>query len=148
MTSLGIGEALVTVLSPRGVPTPLAAIRLIPPDSLMAALDPASFQQLVAAGALAPKYGQPIDRQSAHEMITAKLAAAKQAATAATPAPGTPAKAPPRGQAAEARRQQAERASKRREVETVIRAGTKIATSRTGQQLIRSVFGTLFGKGR
>ena len=38
LTSLGIGEALVTVLSPRGVPTPLAATRLLPPDSLMAPL--------------------------------------------------------------------------------------------------------------
>ena len=36
LTSLGIGEALVTVLSPKGVPTPLAATRLVPPDSLMA----------------------------------------------------------------------------------------------------------------
>ena len=39
LTSLGIGEALVTVLSPDGVPTPLAATRLVPPDSLMAAVD-------------------------------------------------------------------------------------------------------------
>ena len=39
ITSLGIGEALVTVLSPRGVPTPLAATRLLPPDSLMAPID-------------------------------------------------------------------------------------------------------------
>ena len=43
ITSLGIGEALVTVLSPKGVPTPLAATRLIPPDSRMAPLtDPRS----------------------------------------------------------------------------------------------------------
>ena len=40
LTSLGIGEALVTVLSPKGVPTPLAATRLLPPDSLMAPLPP------------------------------------------------------------------------------------------------------------
>ena len=39
ITSLGTGEALVTVLSPRGVPTPLAATRLLPPDSLMAPVD-------------------------------------------------------------------------------------------------------------
>ncbi|MCC6832573.1 MAG: DUF853 family protein, partial [Thermoleophilia bacterium] len=38
ITSLGIGEALVTVLSPKGVPTPLAATKLLPPDSRMAAL--------------------------------------------------------------------------------------------------------------
>jgi hypothetical protein len=39
LTSLGIGEALVTVLSPAACPTPLAATRLLPPDSLMAPLD-------------------------------------------------------------------------------------------------------------
>ena len=46
ITSLGTGEALVTVLSPRGVPTPLAATRLLPPDSLMAPLDPQKFAAL------------------------------------------------------------------------------------------------------
>src|SRR4030095_7832538 len=46
ITALGTGEALITVLSPRGVPTPLAATRLGPPDSLMAALDPTLFAAL------------------------------------------------------------------------------------------------------
>ena len=45
LTSLGIGEALVTVLSPRGVPTPLAPTRLLPPDSLMAALPTDELQR-------------------------------------------------------------------------------------------------------
>ncbi len=49
LTSLGTGEALVTVLSPRGIPTPLAATRLLPPDSLMAPIDQATFQGIVAA---------------------------------------------------------------------------------------------------
>ena len=44
LTSLGTGEALVTVLSPRGVPTPLAATRLLPPDSLMAPIDEDQFR--------------------------------------------------------------------------------------------------------
>ncbi len=39
LTSLGTGEALVTVLSPKGVPTPLAATRLVAPDSLMAPVE-------------------------------------------------------------------------------------------------------------
>ena len=79
LTSLGIGEAVVTVLSPRGVPTPLAATRLVPPDSLMAALDEAAFAAAVAGGALRAKYGTAIDRQSAHEIITGRIAAAKAA---------------------------------------------------------------------
>src|SRR5262249_8724574 len=54
--SLGIGEALVTVLSPKGVPTPLAATRLIPPDSRMAPLSPPEIAQLLAASQLNAKY--------------------------------------------------------------------------------------------
>src|SRR5207344_3598062 len=69
ITSLGTGEALITVLSPRGVPTPLAATRLIPPDSLMAALDPTLFAGLARGGPLAGKYATTIDRESAREMI-------------------------------------------------------------------------------
>jgi DNA helicase HerA-like ATPase len=83
ITSLGIGEALVTVLSPKGVPTPLAATRLIPPDSRMAPLTDAELSQLVAVSPLNGRYGTAVDRESAHEIITARLAAAHQAATAA-----------------------------------------------------------------
>jgi len=91
ITSLGIGEALVTVLSPKGVPTPLAATRLLPPDSLMAALPDADLQARVAASPFRAKYGQTIDRQSAYELITARIAAAREAAQqAATIAVGVP----------------------------------------------------------
>jgi DNA helicase HerA-like ATPase len=98
ITSLGIGEALVTVLSPKGVPTPLAATRLIPPDSRMAPLTEPELTQLVAASQLNQRYGTAVDRESAHEIITARLAAAHQAAAAAggaasgvPGAPGSPA---------------------------------------------------------
>ena len=52
ITSLGIGEALVTVLSPKGVPTPLAATRLIPPDSRMAPLTDQELSQVIAGSQL------------------------------------------------------------------------------------------------
>src|SRR3954468_7629575 len=80
LTSLGTGEALVTVLSPRGIPTPLAATRLLPPDSLMAPIDQTAFQGMVAASPLNARYGTTVDRDSAYERITARLAAARQAA--------------------------------------------------------------------
>jgi DNA helicase HerA-like ATPase len=83
ITSLGIGEALVTVLSPKGVPTPLAATRLIPPDSRMAPLTESELAQLIAASQLYGRYGAAVDRESAHEIITGRLAAARQAAAAA-----------------------------------------------------------------
>ncbi len=80
LTSLGTGEALVTVLSPRGVPTPLAATRLLPPDSLMAPLPPADFQARIAASLLATRYAAAVDRESAHEIISARIAGARAVA--------------------------------------------------------------------
>ena len=80
ITSLGTGEALVTVLSPKGVPTPLAATRLIAPDSLMAPIDEVQFRGRLATSPFLAKYGATVDRDSAHERITARLASAKQAA--------------------------------------------------------------------
>jgi DNA helicase HerA-like ATPase len=181
---LGIGEALVTVLSPRGVPTPLAATRLIPPDSLMAALDPATMQGLIAASPIHAKYATTIDRQSAHEMITARIQQAQAAAaaragaagpgsafgaggvsaTGAVPGPTAAqqraaeraAAAAQKAQDAEYRREakaaeqaqkQAEQDARRREreMETTVRTVGRVATSRTGQSLIRGVLGTLFG---
>jgi DNA helicase HerA-like ATPase len=83
ITSLGIGEALVTVLSPKGVPTPLAATRLVPPDSRMAPLTEPEIARVVAASPLTARYGETVDRESAHEIITARLATASAAAASA-----------------------------------------------------------------
>src|SRR5207342_322186 len=84
ITSLGTGEALVTVLSPKGVPTPLAATRLFAPDSLMAPVEEVVFRGHIAMSPLQAKYGATIDRDSAHERITARIAAARAASIAAT----------------------------------------------------------------
>jgi hypothetical protein len=185
ITSLGTGEALVTVLSPRGVPTPLAATRLVAPDSLMAPLPQADMQARIAASLIATKYATTVDRDSAHEIITARLAQARAAATELAAADATRAgvepttseglntmtpaqqrreiqrqareiaaaeKAAERARKAEERRRasleririQQERA-RQKQVETAIRTGGKVLTSRAGQDIIRGVFGTLFG---
>jgi DNA helicase HerA-like ATPase len=83
ITSLGTGEALVTVLSPRGVPTPLAATRILPPDSLMAALPPEQLAERLRTGMLSAKYGTRIDRESAHEIIGRQLETARTSAAIA-----------------------------------------------------------------
>jgi DNA helicase HerA-like ATPase len=165
LTSLGIGEALVTVLSPRGVPTPLAPTRLIPPDSLMAPLQPEQLQARISAGALYAEYALPIDRQSAHEILSARIAAAKAAVAGATTAPGTAAKTPAqerreieaRARELERIRREAEREAKaaereRAKDEAAARREAERAAKREqdmiediGGGLIRGVFGTLFG---
>jgi hypothetical protein len=90
ITSLGIGEAFVTVLGPRGVPTPLAATRLLPPDSRMAPLTPDELAAAANASPMTARYGQTVDPQSAHEIITARLAAAHAAAGSVPAAQGVP----------------------------------------------------------
>ncbi len=177
LTSLGIGEAAVTVLSPRGVPTPLAATRLVAPDSSMSPLDDGRFEQAVVASTLNAKYGETVDRDSAHERISARLAAGREAAAQAAArgemAPTTndglntmtPAQqrreierraremraaekaAERERKAAERERKAAERA-RQRSIDNMIRTGGRVATSRTGQDLLRGVFDTIFGGGR
>jgi DNA helicase HerA-like ATPase len=75
LTQLGIGEAIVTVMNEKGAPTPVAWTRLRAPQSLMA---PASAEQLsaaVQASANNAKYSQTIDRESAYELLAAKVQA-------------------------------------------------------------------------
>ena len=74
LTQLGTGEAVVTVLAESGAPTPVAWTRLRAPRSLMAQLDPAAQAQAVTGSPLSARYGQPLDRESAYERLTAKLA--------------------------------------------------------------------------
>jgi DNA helicase HerA-like ATPase len=73
LVSLGIGEALITVLDTHGRPTPVVATRLLPPDSLMGVLDKKDFESVTQAGSLQAKYATSIDRESAREMLQAKM---------------------------------------------------------------------------
>lgn len=79
ITHLGIGEALVTMLNEKGVPTPLAHVMLRPPRSRMGIITDAEVDSLTAKSKLVAKYNQLLDSESAYEILTAKLeeAAAK-----------------------------------------------------------------------
>jgi hypothetical protein len=74
LTSLGIGEAIVTVLSERGAPTPVAWTRVRAPRSLMAPAPADGVAAAIANSPLFATYGQAVDRQSAYEMLTARVA--------------------------------------------------------------------------
>ena len=88
LTSLGVGEAVVTVLSPDGVPTPVAWTRLYPPQSRMAPADPATIQTAIAGSAIHARYGQLVDPDSAYERLTARLQQAEADKPIPVPAPG------------------------------------------------------------
>jgi DNA helicase HerA-like ATPase len=85
LTTLGIGEALVTVLSSSGVPTPPFATRLIPPASRMGPLDDAELRQRLAASAQVKKYAVAVNPESAAEKLAARSAASAPPAGGAQP---------------------------------------------------------------
>ena len=78
LTQLGIGEALVTVLNEKGIPTPLVHTMLRAPQSRMDILTDTEVQNLVLTSKLVSKYNKTVDAESAHEILTQKLAAAEQ----------------------------------------------------------------------
>lgn len=73
LTQLGIGEALVSVLNEKGIPTPLAATMMRAPRSRMDILTPDEIDAVIADSKLVRKYNQAIDRESAYEMLNAKI---------------------------------------------------------------------------
>jgi uncharacterized protein len=73
ITQLGIGEALVTMLNEKGIPTPLAHVMLCAPRSRMDVLTDAEIDALTGKSKLVAKYNQTIDSESAYEILTAKL---------------------------------------------------------------------------
>ncbi|MFI5616181.1 helicase HerA-like domain-containing protein [Streptomyces sp. NPDC051567] len=86
LTQLGTGEAVITVLGEKGVPTPVAATRLRAPESLMGPVEPAALERAVRESPLYARYAEPVDRESAYERISAEQAAAEGAAEAAAAA--------------------------------------------------------------
>jgi uncharacterized protein len=73
LTTLGIGEALVTALDEKGRPTPLAATMLRAPMSRMNILTDTELKDLINASNLRTKYNEQIDRESAYEILTEKI---------------------------------------------------------------------------
>ncbi|GAB4417654.1 MAG: DUF853 family protein [Bacteroidia bacterium] len=80
ITSLGIGEALVTVLNEKGIPTPLVHTMLRAPQSRMDVLTPAEIDAIVRDSDLVAEYNREVDRDSAYELLTAKIAEAEEEA--------------------------------------------------------------------
>jgi len=86
ITSLGIGEALVTALNEKGIPTPLAATMLRAPMSRMDVLTDVEITEINSKSKLVKKYSEAIDRESAYEILTKKIESAVEQATIASEA--------------------------------------------------------------
>lgn len=123
LTSLGIGEALVTALNEKGIPTPLVATMMRAPMSRMDILTSEEIQEINGKSKLVKKYAEEIDRESAYEILTKKIEDATQATVEQEEqAPGNSTKSGPTT------------------TEVVTKSVLKVVTSAT---FIRGVFGVL-----
>ncbi|MGE0028927.1 MAG: helicase HerA-like domain-containing protein [Thermoleophilia bacterium] len=131
LQSLGIGEAAVTALDPRGVPTPVAATRLFPPTSRMTPLTAEERAAAITASPLRPKYADRLDRESAAELLAARIEAASAPAPAPDPAsaPAPPRRSPP----------------EERPPETIADQVGDILGSGIGKQVTREIVRGVFG---
>lgn len=84
ITQMGIGEALVTILNEKGIPTPLAHTMMLTPQSRMDVLSPSEIDEVAGKSRLVVKYNNVADRESAYEILTDKLNQASQKITGTT----------------------------------------------------------------
>jgi DNA helicase HerA-like ATPase len=136
LTSLGTGEAIVTVLSERGAPTPVAWARMRAPRSLMAAIGPDAVSAAAKSSPLYGRYGQTVDRESAYEKLTARIAE--------PPADAPPPRARERDPEPERRRPEREEPGMVSEVlgSPMVRSFLRSAASALGREITRGMFGT------
>ncbi len=71
--NLGIGEAFITALDEKGIPTPLVQTYMISPESRMDVLTEEEIDQLTAASGLVEKYNTPVNKESAYEILTQRM---------------------------------------------------------------------------
>ncbi|OXA82432.1 hypothetical protein SAMN05444397_107259 [Flavobacterium aquidurense] len=123
LTSLGIGEALVTALNEKGVPTPLVATMMRAPESRMDILTSTEIDEINSKSKLVKKYNEEIDRESAYELLTKKIEEATQAAAE--------------------QEEQAPAKSSKSEPSTASVVGKSVLKVVTSATFIRGVFGVL-----
>lgn len=78
LTSMGIGEALITCLNEKGIPTTLAHTLMRAPKTRMDILNPTEINEVVAQSTLTQKYNKVIDSESAYEILSDKIEKVKE----------------------------------------------------------------------
>jgi len=126
-TQLGTGQAFITVLNEKGIPTETVVTHLAPPKSFMGPLDPNEYQQQLIQSDNYKKYRESIDPKSAFEILSEKMEAVKQQQSTQ---PSAPAATKGRG---------------RQEKSSIEQVMASPITKQIGREIVRGVFGMLFG---
>ena len=150
---VGTGEAVTSLLEPKGAPGVVERTLVRPPASLIGPIEPGVRAQLIAASPFAGKYDTTIDSDSAHERLARRAAEAAKAAEAALArAEGEEAREfaharryePPGGRTARTPASSARKSTRETPVEAFAKSFARQLGSRSGQAVVRGVLGGLF----
>lgn len=120
-TQLGTGQAFITVLNEKGIPTETVVTHLAPPASVMGALTPSEYNDHVKNSEMSQKYSESIDEHSAFEMLQERI------------------------QSEEEESPKTKTTSRKAEKSTFEDVMTSPVAKQVGKELVRGVFGLLFG---
>lgn len=142
ISRLGTGEALVSTLQQKGIPMPVEKTLISPPRCRMGALTAQERAAVILRSPVGLKYDMPVNRESAHEILTRR--ARETASSAPGPDSGTNQPVPEK----ESALKEFLWGTKRRQgmVETLAKQTARTVGSQIGRQIFRGLLGGLFGK--
>ena len=143
ITELGVGEALVSVLDPDGVPTIVQQTKVRPPESRMGPATKPERKVVFDQSPIKNVYDTKVDRESASE----KLKARTEEATKETEKQANEEREYKANKPKGSKTTRKKRGSRETTTQTVVKSATKVVTSRLGQSIIRGIMGSIF-KGR
>ena len=127
-TQLGTGQAFITVLNEKGIPTATVVTHLAPPASVMGPLGDSEYQALLSSSDFYRKYREAVDPQSAFEMLNERMKHQQKEA-----------------EEIKEEKQQSRTSSGRKEKSTFEEVISSPVAKQVGRELVRGVFGVLFG---
>ena len=155
LSQLGIGEALVSVLDEKGIPTVVKQCTILPPQSQMGPLDDKTRESEIVNNLLYTKYTQELDRDSAYEFLTKKVAAEEKAEADAKEAMMAEKQRMKDEAAAEKQRlkeieaaekaKERERTAKEKQVKRAVKNVASSATGTIGREIGKTIGGTVGG---
>jgi uncharacterized protein len=127
LTTLGIGQALITVLNEKGIPTEVAATHLLPPNSIMGPMTQADYENHVSRSDIYQKYKDPLDPESAYEILSKRMEEHARVN-------------------AQAKEVVVQAKQQKEEKGMITEVLTSPLAKQIGREVVRGVFGMLFGK--
>jgi hypothetical protein len=122
-TQLGTGQAFITVLNEKGIPTETVVTHLAPPSSVMGPLSESEYSNLLSGSDMYKKYKQTVDPESAFELLSERMEEQKE----------------------EAEETKTSTAPRRKEKSTFEEVMSSPVTKQVGREIVRGIFGMLFG---